>query len=76
MTGSAESWSNSLLLAGFDSANIARELNRRDLHSEAKAEIGNIVFARKLGRADFPFHAALAEAAGNKNASDIGELAV
>ena len=47
-----------------DAANIARELDRRDLHPEAKAEIGHVVFARELGRADFSFHAALAKTAG------------
>ena len=47
----------------LESANVARELNRRDLHPETKPEIGNFVFARESRRADFSFDAAFAESA-------------
>ncbi len=49
--------------------NVARELNGRDLHSEAKAQVGHLVLARILGGKDFSFDAALAETAGNQNAA-------
>ena len=42
---------------------VARELNRRDLHSKAKAEVRDFIFARVLGRENFPFHAAFAKPA-------------
>src|SRR5690606_12550429 len=40
------------------------------LHAEADAEVGNAARAGKTGRADHPFGAAVAEAAGNENAVD------
>ncbi len=50
--------------------NIPREFNRRDLHSEAKAEIGDFIFARELRRENFSFHAALAETARHENSAE------
>src|SRR3569833_3412898 len=41
---------------------MARELDHRDLHAEADAEIGNLVAARVFHRADLALAAALAEA--------------
>src|SRR5712691_13256284 len=45
---------------------VARELDHRELHSKAYAEIRDLVLARVLDRLHHPFHAALAEASGNK----------
>ena len=59
-----------------DAANISRELNRRHLHPEAKTEIGNVIFARVLGGADFSLDAAFAKAPGNQNTGDVRELTV
>ena len=42
-----------------------RGFNDRHLHAEADAEIGQHMFARKLGRAHLAFRAAFAESAGH-----------
>ena len=49
--------------------NVARKFNRGDLHAEAQAEVGHLVFARVLRRQDFAFDAAFAETAGHQNAA-------
>ena len=54
-----------------EAADVARELDRRDLHAEAEAEEGHAVFAGELRGANFPFDAAVAEAAGDEDAGDI-----
>src|ERR1700730_1744162 len=55
----------------FDSADVARELDRRHLHAETKPQIWNLMLTREPGRFDFSLHAALAETAGNQNAGHI-----
>src|SRR5712692_4834270 len=45
---------------------VARELDHRELHAKAYAEIRDLVLARVLDRLHHPFHAALTEASGNK----------
>ncbi len=60
----------------FEAADVSRELDRRDLHAEAKPEVRHLVFAREPRRANFSFDAALAKSARNQNAGDIFELAI
>src|SRR5207253_11191006 len=43
-------------------ADVARELDRRALHTQADAEVGDALLARVADRAQLPFHAAGAEA--------------
>src|SRR5258706_7419833 len=50
--------------------NVSREFNRRDLHAEAQAEVGDLVFARVLGGQNFPLHAAFAKAARHQDAAE------
>src|ERR1043165_3239164 len=57
-------------------ADVARELDRRALHTEADAEVGEALLARVADRAQLPFHAARAEAGADEDAVDAGELAV
>src|SRR5258706_4802374 len=45
---------------------VARELDHRELHAQAYAEIGDLVLARVLDRLHHAFHAALAETARNE----------
>src|SRR3954463_8800371 len=53
--------------------NIAREFNRRNLHSQTKAEVRNFIFAGVFGGENFAFDAAFAEAAGDENAAETFE---
>src|SRR5580765_6726876 len=46
---------------------MARDLDRRDLHAQADAQVRDLVFARVLRGADFALDAALAEAAGHQD---------
>src|SRR5207237_345980 len=52
---------------------VAREFDRRELHAEADAEIGNAVLARVADRADLALGAALAEAAGDEDGIHLVE---
>ena len=52
----------------FIAEHVARKLDNRRLHAEADAEIGNIVFARVFCTDYLALYAAVAEAAGHKNA--------
>src|SRR6266853_2458766 len=45
---------------------VPRELDHRELHAQADAEIRDLVLARVLDRLHHAFHAALAETAGNE----------
>ena len=58
----------------FDARDVSRELNDRNLHSEADAEVGEVVFSCVLGAENHAFDAALAEAAGNDNAVKTVQL--
>src|SRR4051794_3273794 len=55
---------------------VPRELDRRALHAEADAEVGDALLARVADRAQLPFHAARAEAGTDQDAVDASELAV
>src|SRR6266513_3510035 len=57
-------------------ADVARELDRRALHTEADAEVGDALLARVAERAQLPFHAAGAETGTDQDTVDAGELAV
>src|SRR5207244_4717923 len=46
---------------------VSRELDHRELHAEADAEIRNLVLPRVADRGDLAFDTALAEAAGNED---------
>ena len=50
--------------------NVPRKFNRGDLHAEAKAEVGNFIFARILRGEDFAFDAAFAESARHQDAAE------
>ena len=52
---------------------MAGELNDGTLHAEADAEERHLVLTGVADGADFAFHAAVAEAAGNKNAIHVAE---
>ena len=52
-------------------AHVARELDGRDLHAEAEAEVGNLVHASEGRGANFPLDAAVAETARHQNARHI-----
>ena len=54
---------------------VARELDGRDLHAEADAEVGNAALARVARGGDLALDAALAEAAGHEDAVDVAERA-
>ena len=56
-----------------DPGSVARELDDRDLHAEADAEVGNAVRPRVLRGGDHALDAAAAEAAGDQNAVHSGE---
>src|SRR5205814_6332358 len=56
--------------------NIPRELDRRALHTEADAEVGDSFFARVANGAQLSFDAARSEAGTDENAVDVRELAV
>ena len=51
---------------------IASVFDDRDLHAEADAEVGNLVFAGITGGLNFALDAAAAKATGDQNAVDIG----
>ena len=53
---------------------VARELDRRDLHAQADAEVRHLVLARVADRRDLAFDAALAEAARHQDRVDLREL--
>ena len=57
--------SNSVLCAAVEAGEIARRLDDRDLHAEADAEVGNLVFTGKAYGGDFALDAAVTEAAGH-----------
>src|ERR1043165_7293066 len=57
-------------------ADVARELDRRALHAEANAEVGDALLARVADGAELPLDAARAEAGADEDAVDAGELAV
>src|SRR5215831_3150888 len=46
---------------------VSGKFNRRDLHTKAEAQIGNIIFARVTGGLNFAFNAALAKTARDEN---------
>ena len=46
------------------------KFNRRDLHAEAQAEVGDLVLARKFRGENFAFNAALAETAWHEDAAE------
>jgi hypothetical protein len=50
----------------FESEHVPAEFDGRQLHSQADAEIRNLVLARETHRGDLALDAALAEAAGNR----------
>ena len=52
---------------------VAREFNRRDLHPQAQAEIGDFIFAGVLRRLDFAFHAAFAKPARHQDAAQAAQ---
>src|SRR5207237_10825022 len=58
------------------STNVARELDRRALHADTNAEVGDLLFARIADRTQLAFHAACAETGADQNAVDLGQLAV
>ena len=51
----------------FQAGHIACIFNQGDLHAQADAQIGNVIFARIFHGGDFAFHTAHAEAAGHQN---------
>src|SRR6478672_5048770 len=59
-----------------DTADVAREFNRRHLHAETKAEIWQFVLTRETRGLDFSFYAAVSETTRNENAGHILELAI
>jgi hypothetical protein len=56
-------------VGALEIALVARDLDRRDLHAEADAQVRHLVLARELHRRDLALDAALAEAAGTSTAS-------
>src|ERR1051325_3023362 len=55
---------------------VARELDRRALHAEADAEVGDLALAGVADGGQLSFHAARAEAGADQDAVHRGELAV
>src|SRR5262249_49591253 len=53
---------------------VARELDGRDLHAEAQAEVRNPALAREAGGRDLALDAALAEAARHQHAVDVVQV--
>ena len=53
---------------------VASEFDGRDLHSEAEAEVRNVVLARELGGLDLAFDSAFAEATGNEDAAEAFQM--
>src|SRR5574343_219921 len=53
---------------------VARVFDQRDLHTEADAEVRDLVFTGELGRHDLAFHTALAEAARYQNRIVLGQF--
>ncbi len=51
----------------FHTRYIAREFNQRNLHTQANAQIRNIVLTRVARGGDLTFHTAVAEAARDKD---------
>src|SRR4051812_4304042 len=60
----------------FKAAHVARKLYARRLHAEADSEVRDFLLARIADRIQHAFDAALAEAAGDKDAVVIFELRV
>ena len=52
---------------------MARKFNNGNLHSEADAEIGQVVFAAVLRGDNFSLNSSVAEAAGNNNSAAVGK---
>ncbi len=76
MTGSPAFLVELGAVGAFQAADVARKLDRRHLHPEAKAEERHLMFAREASGFDFSFHAALAEPSGNEHAGDVLQLAI
>ena len=55
-------------------ADVAGELDDGDLHAEADAEEGDVVFAGVAGGGDFPLSAAVAKATGDEDALEAFEV--
>lgn len=72
MTGCGVSWSNSVEFA-LHAADAASELHDSALHAEADAEEGDVALPAKPNGRDLALDAALAEAAGDDDAVDVGE---
>ena len=53
--------------------NVARVFDDRRLHTEANAEVGNIVFTGVFCRKDFALYAAVSEAAGDEYSVHVAE---
>src|SRR5207248_11346399 len=54
-------------ISAGDAADIARELDRSHLHAEAKAKIGELLFAGETRRFNVSFHSAVAKAAATEH---------
>src|SRR5690606_26514690 len=54
-------------------ADVPGELDGRDLHAEADAEIRDVAFTGILGGEDLALDAAVAEAAGDQDAVDVAD---
>ena len=74
MTGCAVFSSNSVELAPFEAGHVAGELDDRDLHAEADAEVRDVVLAGEAGRRDLALGAARAEAGRHQDAVGPVEL--
>ena len=57
-----------------EAADVARELDAGGLHAEADAEVRDVVFAGVADGVEHALDAALAEAAGDEDAVEAGEL--
>ena len=55
---------------------VARKLDRRALHAEADAEVGDALLAREADGAQLSFHAARAESRTDQDSVHAGQLAV
>src|SRR6266511_1775944 len=60
----------------FEPADVARELDAGGLHAKTYTKVGHVVFSREADAVEHPADAALAEAAGHKDAVIAGELAL
>src|ERR1019366_9331509 len=55
-------------IGAIESSPVPGELDHQGLHTEADAEVGNLMFASETNGANHAFDAALAKAAGNQDA--------